>query len=138
MFSFLPAKPVRRGEKWRRERKILLGPLGSFKGEGEFTLLGSELKEEGERLGYQAALNYALPKDREGGLPFRISEGDLECEKIQGTFLFNVARGRLIKGELSMGIKGTLTLDLMGSEVAMNVEQTSTTRLRLLEEKPAE
>jgi hypothetical protein len=136
--AFLPAHPVAQGEKWKREKKLSFGPLGGFKGDTEYVYLGKGKNDQEEMIGFRSTLAYTAPAEGEGGLPFRIANGDLAAEKASGTLVFDSVRSRLLHGEHHLLVKGTLNLDVMGTSVAMTLEQTATTTMRLLDGKPGE
>ncbi len=136
-FSFLPAEPVKKGETWKRESTQSFGPLGSFKLTNEYTLQG---KEDGEaKLALKAGLTYILPKG-DGGFAglFKVTRGNLKGEGARGTLYFDTEKGRLVRYNMSMIIRGTLTLDVMGNNIDMEITMDQSSNSRVLTRNPAQ
>lgn len=129
-FGFVPNKTVKKGDTWTRESKIPFGGIGEFKSSNTFTYNGKG--DGGEMIGVKQNLSYIPPKAGTDffGL-FKIVKGNLKAENAKGTFVFDPEKGRLASGTSSMLIRGSLTLDLNGMEITVdvNVEQTGVSRV---------
>src|SRR5262249_9347940 len=126
-FSFLPAQPIKKGETWKREATVPFGPLGSFKSTNEYTLEG---KDNGAaKIGLKAMMTYSPPKGDAGfGGLFKIVKGNLKSEGARGTLLFDPEKGRLVRYNMAMIFRGSLTMDIMGNMIDMDIsmDQSST------------
>jgi hypothetical protein len=129
-FGFIPDKAVKPGDTWTRETKIPFGPLGDFKTNSTYTYNGN--KDGRDEISVKQSMRYQAPKagTEFAGL-FKIVKGDLKADNARGKYFFDADKGRLTSAELAMTIRGSLTLDLNGMEltVDLNVEQTGTSRV---------
>jgi hypothetical protein len=133
-FAFLPPKPVSKGDNWKRSQAVPLGPLGSLKGETTYTYKGAG--KDGEEIAYDQTLEYSPPKEGDDSLPFKITKGDMKAEKASGTMVFDANKGRLVKTDLSMKMKGSMTFDIAGNSTTMTMEMTQTSKSRILDKNP--
>jgi hypothetical protein len=134
-FSFLPPEPVSKGSTWKRENVIPFGPLGSFKAANEYTYQGTE--DGLAKIGLKAQLNYSPPKGDAGFGLFKITKGNLKSEGARGTLYFDAEKGRLAKYSMAMVFRGSLSLDIMGQMVDMEVAIDQTSNSRVLNRNPA-
>jgi len=129
-FGFVPDKAVKKGDSWTRESKVPFSGMGEFKSSSTYTYNGKG--EGGEQIGVKQELGYVPPKKGAdfGGL-FKVLKGDLKAENAKGTYVFDADKGRLVSASTSMVIRGTLTLDLNGQEVTVDIraEQTGTSKV---------
>jgi hypothetical protein len=108
------------GRKWTRSSTIELGPLGTFKTKNACAW-GKD-----DRVAIEATQEYVAPAPgRNAGLPFAVKTGELEG-KSQGPCYakFDRARGRFKEVRVGMTAKGTLTIDVGGTESTVELEQT--------------
>jgi len=133
-FSFLPPNPVEKGGTWKRENVIPFGPLGSFKASNEYTYQGTE--DGLAKIGLKAQLNYSPPKGDAGFGLFKITRGNLKSEGARGTLYFDVQKGRLAKYSMAMVFRGSLTMDIMGNMVDMDVTIDQNSNSRVLNRNP--
>jgi len=128
-FGFLPAEPVSKDAKWKRENTIPFGPLGSFKATNEYTYQGTEGGLA--KIGLKAELKYSPPKGDAGLGLFKISRGNLKSEGASGKLFFDLDKGRLAKYSMAMIFRGALTLDVMGQmiDVDVTIDQSSNSRV---------
>jgi hypothetical protein len=135
-FGFLPEKAISKGDSWKRETTIPLGPLGSFKSVNDYTLEGKE--SDGEKIGLKANLTYTAPKGDGGGLAglFKITKGNLKAENARGTLIFDADKGRLVRYNMTMNFRGSLTLEVGGNQIEMDVATEQTTNSRVLNRNP--
>ena len=134
-FGFVPNKAVKKGDSWTRENKIPFSGMGEFKSSTIFTYNGKG--EGGEQITLKQELAYVPPKKGAdfGGL-FKVLKGDLKAENAKGTYVFDAEKGRLVSANNSMVIRGTLTLDLNGMEVTVDIRAEQTGTSRVLDKSP--
>ncbi len=133
-FAFVPDAPVKKGDSWERQMEVPLGPLGALNATNKYTYEG---QEKGlEKISVVSNMKYTAPKDGDGGLPFKISKGDLKADNAKGTIYFDAAKGRLAESEMKMKLKGSLTISAMGNELTMDMEQDQTVKITVTTEKP--
>lgn len=133
--GFLPDDPVSPGDRWQRGSRVVLGPLGKFQAAGAYTYQGRE--NDLDRIDAAWSLTYTPPTKDEAGLPFRVVRGGLTCDSARGVYWFNDIAGRLVQSERQRTCKGTLTLDVAGTEMPMQLEQETVTKHRLLDRLPS-
>src|SRR5262249_24471291 len=133
-FSFLPEKAVNKGDEWKRESTIPFGPLGSFKAVSDYTYAGKE--DGGEKIALKSQLTYSPPKGDAGFALFKIVNGNLKSEGARGTLIFDAEKGRLVKYSMAMFFRGSLTMDIMGNMVDMEVTIDQNSNSRVLNRNP--
>jgi hypothetical protein len=136
-FSFLPEKPIKDGAKWNKTVTVPLGPVGSFKVENTYTNEG-KTKEGPIKIELRSVMTYKLPEEKTEGLNFKVTGGDLKSEGAGGTILFDPDKGRLVKYDSKVKLKGSLTIETNGKPVTLDFEQDQNTTVRLLDKAPAE
>jgi hypothetical protein len=129
----LPDGPVTPGSRWRRNGRVMLGPLGEFKTVGDFVYRGQS--NDLDRVDAAWSGTYAPPA-REVGLPFQVIRGDLRCESARGSYWFDLAAGRLAQAERRRDVRGTLTMAVQGGEMSVDLEQEVTITHRTLSQLP--
>jgi hypothetical protein len=133
-FGYLPTNPVNEGDTWRREWFVPLGPLGTFKAEHTYKYEGHT--DEGEKITFNSRMTYQPPKPDNQLPAFKIVKGDLTAENAKGTMLFDNKAGRLVRQQMDMGIKGTMTIDVLGKEETMALDQKQTSTIKVTEKNP--
>jgi hypothetical protein len=133
-FGFLPPMEVSKGDTWKRESVLPFGPLGSFKAANDYTFQGTE--DGLAKIGLKADLRYTPPKGDAGFGLFKISKGNLKSEAARGTLYFDPAKGRLARYNMAMVFRGSLTLDIMGNMVDMEVFIDQSSNSRVLNRNP--
>jgi len=135
-FGFLPAEPVKMGDTWKRETTVPFGPLGSFKANNEYSIQGKD--GENVKIGVKADMRYSPPKAGQGlaGL-FTITKGNLKSEGARGELVFDPAKGRLTRYKMSMVFRGSLTMDIMGNMVEVEIAMDQNSNSRVLDMNPA-
>jgi len=135
-FNMLPDNPVKQGDTWTREGKMPVPGLGDFKLTSKYTYEGKG--EGGEKIKARQDLMYVVPKGGGdiGGI-MKIVKGDLKAENGKGHFLFDPEKGRLVKGEMNLFIKGRLTVEFGGQNIDISLTTDQTTVTRVLDKNPA-
>jgi hypothetical protein len=134
IFAFLPDKPVSKGDTWKRSKSVSLGPLGSLKGDSSFTFKGTG--KDGEEIAVEQSMAYSPPKEDDGAAGFKISKGEMKSEKSGGTIIFDASKGRPVRTESSMKMKGSLTIDVMGTVTTLNLDMQQTSKSRVSDKSP--
>jgi len=132
-FGFLPESPVNKGDQWKREMQVSLGPLGAMTANHTYTYDGPEMKDGKtlHKISVVSTLAYTPPKEETGGFPFKITSGDLKTESAQGVIYFDADIGRLASSEMKMKLKGSLSVSVSGESHTLAIEQDQTVAIRL-------
>ncbi len=141
IFSFVPDKPVRIGDKWERKAAITLGPLGGFNTQNSYQYDGKETVngKPSDKITGAMTLTYVPPKEEAvGAFPIKITKGDLKGETPRSSYWFDAAAGKLIRQQSTVKVSGTLTGTAMGVNFDVTLDQSETTTVRLLEKHPIE
>jgi len=139
VFSFVPDKPVRVGDKWERKATISLGPLGGFNTQNSYQYDGKETVngKPADKITGAMTLTYVPPKEEAiGAFPIRITKGDLKGETPRGSYWFDAAAGKLVRQQATLKVSGTLTGTVMGMNFDVTLDQSETTTVRLLDKNP--
>jgi hypothetical protein len=134
-FNLLPDKPVNKGDTWKRESGVPLGPFGTLTTENVFTYQGPG--KEGDEITVKPAVSYAPPKTAESVLPFKIAKGELKIDSAQGTILFDNKAGKLVRQDLTFTIKGGLTIEANEKEIPLDLQLEQKIQTRLTDKPPA-
>lgn len=114
-FAFLPAKQVKEGDEWGKDRsiKMPLGPLGNLEATNLYKYVGkAKLNDkEYDKITFTTTVEYSLPKE-DPGLAFKVTKGELKADNAKGTIYFDSADGRLVQYEMSLNLTGNLTLSI--------------------------
>ena len=110
------------GQTWKQDTKLDLGPVGTYATTFDYTYKGKN------EIDIKAKLDYSAPTKKEG-LPFIIHTATLTSDDGKGTAIFDPAKGRFSKTELTMTLKGKLKIEVgnMTTEVDLNQTQKATT-----------
>jgi hypothetical protein len=133
-FAFLPNKPVSKGDTWKRSQSVPLGPLGTLKGETTYTDKGPG--KDGEEIALEQTLTYSPPKEDDAGLPFKITKGEMKADKASGSLVFDASKGRLVRSDMTMKMKGSLTFEVAGNATSINLEMQQTSKSKVLDKSP--
>src|SRR5262249_16787779 len=134
-FAGVPAKPVKRGDRWTLETKLEMGPIGTYKTEHKYTYKGRD--KNLERIDVETKLTYQAPDPKAGGgLPFKIKKADLKSKSASGVLYFDAKKGRLDHSEMKLDLEGKLTIEIGGMETEVDLSQQQETTVRVLDKKP--
>jgi hypothetical protein len=120
LFKLTPDKVVKKGDKWKKEGKYPLGPLGEFSLESNYVFAESD---KTDKLTYKGEGKFTLPKNPDPNLPFSFSKGDLKIEKYEGEINFDSKAGRMKSTTMSMKTAGTLSISVNGMEIELKMKQ---------------
>jgi len=128
-FGILPKQgAVAKGDTWKRESELSLGPIGSYKSIFTYTYEGQDEKNKDlAKIKVDTNLTYVAPTGTEEGLPFRIKTADLKSKNAKGSVLFDVKKGRLEKSEQSLELEGNLDIEISGMSTKVELKQKQDT-----------
>ncbi len=123
--------PKKVGDKWKREGTINLGPIGTYTVVYNFTYVGTE--KDMDKIEVETTLTYTAPKKDDpaaSGLLFRITGGTLTSEPAKGTIMYDSKAQRIASADITIKLKGDLTVSIGGTDtkVELNQEQTTTVK----------
>ena len=139
-FGVVPKEAKKVGEKWSKNLKLGLGPLGNYDNTYNFTYL----KQTGDiaEIDVAVELKYTPPAADQGGgaLPFKIKAGRIDQVKDEkynkGKVMFNTKLGRLESSNVSVKMTGELTLDIGGTTTVVTLTQDQTTDVKTFDKSP--
>jgi hypothetical protein len=112
-FASVPGKPVKKGESWEKQSKLIMGPIGTYDTTYKYTYEGKEGKLE--KIKVDTILNYKPPEASAAGqLPFKIKAAKLESKNATGTILFDNEKHRLDSSDMMLMVVGLLTFEIGG------------------------
>ncbi len=120
LFKLTPDKVVKKGDKWKKEGKYPLGPLGEFTLESNFVFADSD---KSDKVTYSGEGKFTLPKNPDPNLPFTFSKGELKMDKYEGEINFDSKAGRLKSTSTTMKTAGTMTIAVNGMEIEVKIKQ---------------
>jgi hypothetical protein len=132
---FRPRQPRRSGDRWARPVTHSWGPLGRWQGQVAYAHLGS--REGRDRYDYLLDLAYRPPTGG-GSLPFAISRADFRVQTAGGSIVFDPGRGRVALAEERFGVRGLLTVAVLGVESPVEMDEAQLFQLRLHDRNPLE
>jgi hypothetical protein len=137
LWSALPPQPVAVGETWKKAGELDLGPAGKYTTSSTHTFEG--VKGDEARIRTEASLTYNKPpKDKAGGLPFTLKDGELTDRGGSGTAVFNVRKGRFDSVRMTTKLAGNFGIEAGDVTTAVSLEQELTTTTRCLDTNPLE
>ncbi len=137
-FAVVPGKEVKKGDTWKRESKLDMGPIGKFENSYTYTYEGPVEKDKQEKIKIDSVLKFVAPVDQGGvgGLPFKIKQADLKSSTAGGIALFNPAAGRLDKSEIKVDLKGNLQIEIGGQTTLVDLTQTQSSTIETTDTDP--
>jgi len=135
-FGSLPTEPISEGKSWKQDSDFPLGPIGAFKIAKDCTY--KEKDKDGIVVTYKSKLTYVPPAKGDaafGGL-LKIVKGNLKADNAKGSYTFDAEKGRLVSATQSMVARGTLTVEVMGNQLELDVTIDQNTKTRVLNKNP--
>lgn len=126
--------PKKVGDSWTRKGTINLGPIGSYTVTYNFKYVGVE--KDMDKIEVETKLEYVAPKKDDpgaGGLLFRINGGTLGIDPTKpakGTILYDSKNGRIASADISINLKGNLTVAIGGTDTTVELVQEQTTSVK--------
>src|SRR5262249_25904168 len=128
-FAVVPAKDVKKGDTWERASKIDMGPLGRYESTYKYTYDGTgpdklDIIKIDATTKYVPPANNAMAQGQGGGaLPFKIVSGDLKSSSGSGTVKFDASKGRVESSDMTLEIKGDLSIEIGGQVTKVELTQ---------------
>ncbi len=135
-FAVVPNTDVAKGHKWKRETKLNMGPIGSYDNTYNYEYMGAE--KDKHRIKVDTVLNYTPPGDAvgQGGLPFKIKKATLKSTSQGGEIIFDGAKGLLEKSSVKLELKGTLKIEIGGTETEVTLSQVQESIVEAIDKLP--
>lgn len=139
-FAVITNEAVEKGKSWKKETKLDMGPIGSYKNEYTYTYEGTDDKSKTDKIKVDTKLTYSPPEkaDGVGGLPFRIKSADLTSKNATGTVWFNRDKGRVDKSDMSLDLTGKLEIEIGGQPTKVELSQNQKTEISTSDTNPVE
>lgn len=139
-FAAVPGKDVKKGDKWERESKLDMGPIGTYKTKYTYTYEGlvDEKDKNKHKIKVESELTYTKPSDAMsgGGLPFKIKDANIPPAKGTGTIVFDTDKGWVESSEMKLSLKGDLTIEIGGQTTKVELSQDQTTKVTTSKDNP--
>jgi len=129
IFSFLPRKAVRVGDKWTRETVEPVPPFGALQSKLEYQYLGVPVKEPLHVINCTIETTFKKPA-AEPDL-FRVVKRELQSDEGQASFVFDVRTGRLVSSERSMIVRGNVTVEVNEQRTEMRFVSQNRLKVRV-------
>ena len=134
VFDVLPPAAVKKGDTWKKEHVVPMGPMGIFKFTTTFTYVGPG--EGGELISTKGVFSFQPSKADASELGFKIIKLELTQKEMTGKMIFDNAKGRLVLSETSMPLAGTMTVEVQGMELDVTLDGMETRTMRISDKKP--
>jgi len=129
-FGVTPPNAVAKGDTWKRDSTLNLGPIGSYKGDYTYKDEGQDEKNKDlVKIGVETKLTYQPPVEGTAQLPFKIKEAKLNSKTGKGTIFFDTKKGRLDHSDQTIELDGTLKIEIAGMTTDVTLTQTQTTTI---------
>ncbi len=125
-------------QSWKRQMTHNFQPLGSWEGETLYERAGAP--QQVMQINYQHDLRYQAPAAGIAleGVPLKIAGAEFKAEEARGSIYFNRDTRRVQSAEERFHVRGQLTADLLGQNLAIPVEEKQHIRLDISQENPWE
>jgi hypothetical protein len=135
-FAAIPNAEKKKGDSWTRDNALDMGPIGKFDNSYKYTFDGE--KDGKGTIKVESTLKYKEPGDAAGiaGLPFKIKQADLKSNTAGGTIIFDPAKGRIEKSEMSVDLKGSLQIEIGGQTTPVELTQTQKSAVDTTDTEP--
>jgi hypothetical protein len=136
-FAVIPTDAKAKGESWTRNTTLDMGPIGKYDNKYTYTYDGKEGKLD--KIKVTAELTYQPPTGDTagvGGLPFKIKDAKLKSGDSSGAVYFDEAKGRVDRSNLSLTLKGELSIEIGGQTTKVDLDQKQTTEVTSSDEDP--
>ena len=137
-FGLTPDSPKKVGDTWKKESTLDLGPIGTYQVTYNFKYVGPATDEdkkdparkETDKIEVETSLVYTAPKANPEGLLFRIKDGKLtSTNPSKGIIFFDTKNQRIQSAEISISLKGDLTVTIGGTETKVELNQEQKTKI---------
>lgn len=120
-YAYPEGGTVDKGQTWKKESNLDLGPIGNYKTDFTFTYKGQEGSKD--KIEIKTALSYTAPTEKVG-LPFIIQKANLSSESGSGEAIFDRSKGRFESTKLNMKLSGQLTIEVGNMTTTVDLNQT--------------
>src|SRR5262245_31308385 len=124
-FASIPTTEIKKGQEWKKDTKLDMGPIGSYENSFKYTYDGKD--GQLDKIKVETTLKYTPPKDSSSSLPFKIKGADLKSTNANGTILFDNTKGRVEKSDMKLELKGKLQIEIGGNTTDVELSQTQST-----------
>jgi hypothetical protein len=138
-FAAVPNKEVTKGDKWTRQSKLDMGPIGSYTNDYTYTYDGPDAKDKNIQLiKVESKLTYTKPAATAAGagLPFKITDANLKPTTASGTVKFNTEQGWVVSSDMSLKLTGDLSIEIGGQTTKVELSQDQNTSVATSKENP--
>src|SRR5262249_13241970 len=106
-FAVVTNEPVEKGKTWKKETKLDMGPIGTYKNVYTYTYDGTDDPTKLDKIKVDTKVTYIAPEKNEGigGPPFKIKSAKLTSKNAKGTVWFNRDKGRVEKTDMSLELE---------------------------------
>ena len=139
-FAVITNEAVEKGKQWKKETKLDMGPIGTYKNEYTYTYDGTDDKSKTDKITVVTKLTYSPPEktDGVGGLPFKIKSADLTSKNATGTVWFSRDKGRVEKSDMTLDLTGKLEIEIGGQPTKVELTQNQKTEIQTSDQNPVE
>jgi hypothetical protein len=131
---FQPHKPLRPGTRWEQSMTHSWGFLGSWTGQVSFRYAGQQ--GDLQRFPYAFKLTYVPPKPEARDLLFPVSRASFKHGAAGGTIYFDSVARRVSRVEERFYVKGQMSIEFLGQNLPVDLEEEQSFQVRLLEQDP--
>lgn len=137
LFGVVPTKTIKVGDTWDRKSSMSLGPMGKLTVDVNYKL--AELNSAEANIEYTMKMKHdpSNKGDENSPIPFKISKMDVQTGKSKGKLVFDVAKGRLKKGENEISMVIKMVADANGQEIEMEIHQEIKASMKLSDQDPS-
>ncbi len=136
MFAAMPGGKQTKGKSWERKSELDMGPIGKYNTTYTYTYDGQDAKKN-EIVKIKTDLKYEAPKaEAMGGLPFRIKSAELKGSDGTGTVVIDPKLGWVASQDMSLTLKGKLTIEIGQQSTEVDLDQKQTTSIKTSEKNP--
>jgi hypothetical protein len=138
IFAVVTNEPVEKGKTWKRDTKLDMGPIGTYKNEFTYTYDGTDDPTKLDKIKVDTKLTYIAPEKTDGtsGPPFKIKSADLTSKNSKGTIWFNRDKGRVEKTDMSLELGGKLQIEIGGQPTQVELSQIQQTTSQMMDANP--
>jgi hypothetical protein len=133
---FLPERELQPGVKWKRAMTHNWGPLGHWK--GDVNHAAGPKQQNRQRIDYSLDLRYHAPTAGASttNLPFKIAKAEFKPPVASGTLIFDLGHHLVASAEERFHVRGQLHAVILGSELAVELDEQQHFQVRLHQQKP--
>jgi hypothetical protein len=129
----LPDKAINKGDKWRKTCDVPLGVLGKIIFTSDLTYDGKG--KDGSLISSKGTFAFQLGKG-DLGMGVKLVKLDLSKNEHTSKIVFDADKGRLVVQDLTMPLVGTLTMEVGGAQIDIQLNGVENRTTRLHSKKP--